>query len=240
MFAAIREKLVGAWVKLRQGSLAKLFVFEFVVVMLGVLAAQWVADEARERADFRDMEEARARADLEMADAAYVAQGWTLVAPCMTEDIDAMLRAVLAEQEVAATSLKRPRLFTTVVMPLREQTKLLIRARYGDDVAYRYGRIERLGGRLNVQVETMLDEWGKLAILDPSFDTRTVGGRRRAVDTLIAIRSHLETLASVADGIINVADEMGLEPTVLGETGRLVGSCEEFREVGEMFIGETG
>ncbi|MCM8558119.1 hypothetical protein [Sphingomicrobium sediminis] len=89
MFAAIRQKLTGAWKRLREGSLAKLFVFEFIVVLLGVLAAQWVADWARERDAMATMEEARARADLELADAGAVANIWQLVAPCIHDDLEA-------------------------------------------------------------------------------------------------------------------------------------------------------
>ena len=74
MFAAVRERLVGAWRRLREGSLAKLFLFEFVVVMLGVLAAQAVAEWAGERAEDRRLASAMERARYDLANAMFVGQ----------------------------------------------------------------------------------------------------------------------------------------------------------------------
>ena len=58
VFEAIRKKLVGAWRDLRSRGLVTLFFFELLVVTLGVLLAQAVADWAANREDMAAMEKA--------------------------------------------------------------------------------------------------------------------------------------------------------------------------------------
>ena len=81
MFEAIRRKFVGAWREVRSRGFVSLFFFELIVVTLGVLLAQGVADWDNRQSQFAEMEEARARADLEMGDAAAVSQAWKRLGP---------------------------------------------------------------------------------------------------------------------------------------------------------------
>ena len=87
MFAALRQNLATAWQRLRQGNLAKLFVFEFVVVLLGVLSAQAVADWAGERAADRRAQGARQGAVGFIAESMHVAAEWDLQASCLADQM---------------------------------------------------------------------------------------------------------------------------------------------------------
>ena len=235
MFEAIRRKLVGAWRHLRERDLVTLFFFELTVVTLGVVLAQGVAEWAGDRSDLAAMERARARADLEMGDAAAVGQLWQRLAPCILQDIDAILRAANTGETVDADLLKRPNVFTNTVMPMAEQNKLLIRERYGDEVAYNYDRMQRLTGRLDSKASEIVDLWGRLALIDPALGNTEIGDRQFARQTAASIRANLQSIAAIADGTVEMAERMNLEPKILGEQVRAAENCKEYRAFGSDF-----
>lgn len=86
MFQAVRESLAAALPR-RGKRLAALFAFEFVVVLLGVLAAQVVQNWAREREVRRETLEARQRLERGYGDAIQFAAVWTAAMPCLRERV---------------------------------------------------------------------------------------------------------------------------------------------------------
>lgn len=239
MFEAVRRKLVGAWSELRERGLVTLFFFELTVVTLGVILAQGVAEWAGNRSEFAAMERARARADLEMGDAAAVGQLWKDLGPCLRQDIDTIMRASAAGEAADPELLKRPDVFINTVMPMAEQTKLLIRERYGDEVAYNYDRMQRMTARLDSKAEEMIDQWGRLALLNPALGEADAGDRQSAREVAASIRANLDSIAVIADGTIGMAKRMKLEPKILGEPARMARNCEEFRAFGRDFSVES-
>ena len=235
MFEAIRSKLVGAWKDLRERGLVTLFFFELVVVTLGVMLAQGVANWASEREELSAMEEARARADLEMGDAAEVGQLWTAMSPCLVEEIDTILRAAAVGEAVDPALLRRPDVFISTVMPLSEQNKLLIRDRYGDDAAYNYDRMQRLTVRLDTKAEEIIDLWGQFALLDRKLGEVGAADRHSVRETAAAIRANLDSIENIADGIVGMAKRMQLQPRILGEDSRLAKNCDDYRSFGRDF-----
>lgn len=235
MFEAIRRKLIGAWRGLRARGLVTLFFFELLVVTLGVLLAQGVADWAGKREELAAMEKARSRADLEMGDAAFVAQLWRQLGPCLQAEIDTLLRSAASREQIKGEILKRPGVFTTTVMPLSEQTKLLIRDRYGDDVAYHYDRMQRLTMRLDTKAQELVDHWGRLALLSPEFGAVSVDDRSSARDTAVAIKADLTTVDQMSREILRLAERMRLEPKILGEPFRFSKNCPDFYRFGRDF-----
>jgi hypothetical protein len=63
MFEAVRSRLVAAWKDLHARGLPSLFLFELVVVTLGVLLAQAVAGWAARQSAFDDMETVKTELD---------------------------------------------------------------------------------------------------------------------------------------------------------------------------------
>ena len=63
----------------------RLFVFEFVVVVVGVLVAQALANWVQGRAAIREMEQAKARSAHEIAQSLEVALIWQAAVPCLRE-----------------------------------------------------------------------------------------------------------------------------------------------------------
>ena len=131
--------------------------------------------------------------------------------------------------------LERPDLFTNTVMPLSEQTKLLIRDRHGDVVAYNYDRMQRLTMRFDTKVEELVDHWGRLALLSPEFGAVSVVDRSSARNTAVAIKADLTTIDNISVEILRLAERMRLEPKILGEPLRFSKNCREFYLFGREF-----
>lgn len=239
MFEAIRRKLIGAWRDLRSRGLVALFFFELLVVTVGVILAQAAADWAQNRDDLNAMEKARARADLEMGDAAFVAQLWRTLGPCLDTEIEKILRSTAAGEPVRPELLKSPLGFTNTVMPLSEQTILLIRERHGDELAYNYDRMQRLTTKLDSTASELGDRWSRLAILDPDLGAVSAQDRNLARETAISIKANLVTIIGTAGEIARVAQRMKLEPRILGEQFRFAKNCREFEQFGRDFASAT-
>ena len=239
MFEAIRRKLIGAWRDLRSRGLVALFFFELLVVTVGVILAQAAADWAQNRDDLNAMEKARARSDLEMGDAAFVAQLWRTLGPCLDTEIEKILRSTAAGEPVRPELLKSPLGFTNTVMPLSEQTILLIRERHGDEFAYNYDRMQRLTTKLDSTASELGDRWSRLAILDPDLGAVSAQDRNLARETAISIKANLVTIIGTAGEIARVAQRMKLEPRILGEQFRFAKNCREFEQFGRDFASAT-
>lgn len=235
VFEAIRKKLVGAWRDLRSRGLVTLFFFELLVVTLGVLLAQAVADWAANREDMAAMEKARARANLEMGDAAFVAQLWKKLGPCIEAEIDVILRSVASGEPIRPELLRRPRVFTNTVMPLSEETKLLIRERHGDDAAYNYDRMQRLTTKLDAKVEELEGHWNRLVLLHPELGSTSFHDRNSARETAVAIKADLTTIDGTSGEILRMSQRMRLEPKILGESFRFAENCNQFERFGRDF-----
>lgn len=235
MFEAIRRVLIGAWRDLRARGLIALFFFELFVVTLGVVLAQGVADWAGNRDKLAAMEKARSRADLEMGDAAFVSQTWRQLGPCLQAEINTILRSAASGEQINGELLERPGLFTNTVMPLSEQTKLLIRDRHGDVAAYNYDRMQRLTTRFDIRVEEIVDHWARLAQLSPDFGAVSVDDRSSARGTAVAIKANLTTVDQISEEILKLAARMNLEPKILGEPLRFSRNCRDYYRSGREF-----
>ncbi len=86
IFQAVRRW----WGSGRSKVIARLFAFEFVVVMAGVLAAQALANSVQHRADLGRMEVERARVRYELETAYSINQAWNRAVPCLNERLTAV------------------------------------------------------------------------------------------------------------------------------------------------------
>jgi hypothetical protein len=100
MFHAVRQWWSGGHGK---GTL-RLFAFEFVVVMFGVLAAQAVSDWAQQREAHRRLD---AALDRVRRDAGYnmaAAMVWQKAAPCLSEHMTRIMQSAAREESMSATA----------------------------------------------------------------------------------------------------------------------------------------
>lgn len=232
MFEAVRTKLIGAWQEVRARGFVGLFFFELLVVTLGVLLAQEIADSSNRRGDVAAMEKAKARADLEMGDAAMVGRLWSALGPCIARELELIFHAARTSEPIDPELLKAPGTFTTAVMPLDARTKLLIRERYGDDAAYYYDRMERLANRLDSKADGLVDRWGQFHLL--GVETGDANGADRAAirEITAIIHSDLTAVRSTAREIVSVGNRMKVQPKIFGEYGKFARNCDDYRAMG--------
>lgn len=232
MFEAVRARFVGAWHQIKSRGFVGLFFFELLVVTLGVLLAQEIADRANHRKELAAMEAAKARADLEMGDAAMVGRLWGKLGQCIGEDLEAVFRAARSNDPIDGALLDPPGTFITAVMPLDERTKLLIRERYGDDAAYNYDRMQRLSQRFDAKADGLADLWGRLQLFNPRNGGIDTADQALIRETAAIIKADLEAARSTAREMVRVGDRLKVRPKIIGEYGRFARDCGDYREMG--------
>jgi len=211
MFAAVREKLVGAWHRLRKGSLVRLFLFEFVVVLLGVLAAQWLAEWSNERQAIRAMEETRARLDDDISASVPSLEIWDKAIPCLDTRMNEVLLASAELRPLPASSLRRPRFFGTLDTRLAPETLQLIGRVHGDDVAQYYGRIAAKAVAMSEFSDGIGAEWQQLALINADYGQPSPADFHAARIAAGHIKSRLVSMQIALENFRYSVRQLGIE-----------------------------
>lgn len=228
MFEAIRSRLVGAWKDLHARGLPGLFVFELVVVTLGVLLAQAIADWAGRRAAMDEMETVKAELDSDMAIAADEAYGWTIAAPCIAERMGVVMRLLGEGGPVDPELIFRPGMQNVALASPDTETEALMVRRYGRKITDEYGRGARLVQRMGDRIDSAATHWEALGLVDPRNGPVSVADRTEARRAAASIRASMATLADQAQLLMDMAKTAGIEPAIDAPHGaRPARSCEE-------------
>lgn len=167
MFAAVREKLAGAWRRLRAGNLGKLFAFEFAVVLLGVLAAQWIADKAGERRLERDADRAFADAMVYVRTVNEAQYWWAQHGDCIIEQTRTIANAA-ANGETMTRAAIGPSALPSVSMPTwNEDVRQAANARKGAAMEGIIG-YETDTAAMRDAAKAIREYWSTFALLEPS------------------------------------------------------------------------
>lgn len=235
MFAAVREKLVGAWRRLREGSLAKLFVFEFVVVMLGVLAAQWIADWARERDAMKEMEIARLEAERTASRSLKVALGYRDLIPCFEDQMRSVMRASNGDGELDPKRLERPSMRIMPSYQVDNATMTRIERRYGTDYVQFLEVMSDQALTFERRMDSVHQAWRSFALLDPRNGTPNANDYGEARMAAAEILTHLRGIEINVGNVIDYGERFDVTP-VENLDGHYAKDCDEMWESGEMFI----
>lgn len=216
MFHAIRSFFARADdAPVRRGRgrrLAALFAFEFIVVLLGVLVAQWVADWARDRSDLAVMERSKIRMDDEVSDAMANAQAWLVAIPCLDQQMRDVMRAAGGDRPLDPATLERPGFRVPVVQPLPPESSLLLIDRYGSEKAQLYASIQIRTNHVASLSNRVAEQWMGLSVLDSAYGTVREGDRVNARALASQIRSALRSIQISSQGLIAEAGRLGLNP----------------------------
>lgn len=234
MFAAVREKLAGAWQRLREGSLIRLFLFEFVVVLLGVLAAQWGADWAE---DNRLRTEAAKQFELSRETArnfAYLQRYWALHGQCIVDRSMAVARIAAEGGTMSSADIGRPSMpalrpggWTDVMRQagidlygadkMDAVTDIISQANYFADV--------------NVNIR---NEWATFALLDPANGPPSALDRANVRVAAIRVANHVRLLlyksTESADDLQLLGIERPTDDEVRKRFGRIADECGMIRK----------
>lgn len=168
--------------------------FEFVVVLLGVLAAQAVADYADDRrlAHAADVQFAQAR--LAAIDIANIMHYWRTVGPCMSDRARKVARAAAGDETMSAAAIGRPAMPYTRMPSWDEDVRQAALARF---TAAQMEAIDFFEGRAEVIGETtsrVRDSWATFAMLDPAIGSPSAVDRGNVRLAAISVVDHIRLL----------------------------------------------
>ena len=148
--------------------LAGLFLFEFIVVLLGVMAAQAAADWAEDRrlthaaeVQFREARESALRSAQSM-------NFWATVGPCLIDRVKEVSRAAANGETLAAARIGRPALPWMSMPEWDPELRRAAIARYGQA---QMNSLAQMEAGVDIARETTIrlrDAWSTFLLLDPA------------------------------------------------------------------------
>lgn len=241
MFKAVRDsalkfegKIGTAWNDMRGQGIVRLFVFEFSVVLLGVLAAQGLQSWANDASARERVEASKSRVDEAIRINIASAQAWNVAIPCFRTRLEEIMLYAGQGRTVPSQLLARPEVFGTAPAAFGDAEELLLRQMLGDEVAYRYGEIESDRGSLERGAEVTLEKWLTLAVLDPALGDVSAGDRVNARHDAAEMLSALRRIEIVSGKMIAWAERNNVEPYFGG--GRLPRNCDDIWTSGTMLL----
>lgn len=216
MFAAVRNRFplwrsgVSVPQRRRARRLAGLFAFEFGVVVLGVLAAQSVQDYAAERRDRSDMLAQRAHADFQIADLRSTSEYWLRLAPCLSLQMDRVMRAVAEGETPAQPDIATPAYLWSRLSPWGEKSLSTLRRSEGEQVAAHYVSLVDVAAVESDLIWRLSSEWPALTLAERSQGPMDHSDRATVRLAAARIRGHLSRIISNAQGVVRRSSALGI------------------------------
>ena len=217
MFKAVRDYARHWWnpelpdpQARRTRRLSRLFLFEFTVVVLGVLVAQSLQDYASDLRARSDMRVQRARADFQIADSRNTSEFWLALAPCLSAQMDRVMRTVAAGETPASRDIATPPYFTSRISPWSEQSILTLRRDYGDNIAAHYVSLVDIAAFQTDHIRQLSREWAPLARADPAFGPISPADRDAVRAAASSVKAQLERIVSNSRSAVRRARELGI------------------------------
>ena len=200
MFQTVRHW----WGSGRVRVTARLFLFELLVVVIGVLIAQGLAGYAQARADFAKMESERTRVRDELTSVHSDLRTWQEAIPCL----DRRMTDVMRGAQLATVSMRRPRFPSFGYEAPTTEIMDLIGKRYGSTEKNRLNWIADNAVNANPVIASIITKWGRLLLVDPSNGTITEADRREARLAAADIKAQLRAMQVLSTDGIKVLTEM--------------------------------
>ena len=193
----------------------RLFLFELLVVVIGVLIAQGLAGYAQTRADFARMESERSRVRDELTSAHSALQTWQAAIPCL----ERRMTDVMQGTQRATVSTRRPRFPSFGYVPPTTEVMDLIGKRYGTTEKNRLNWIADNSANANPVIASIITKWGRLMLVDPSNGTVTEPDRREARLAAADIKAQLRAMEVLSTDGARVLTKMGISARNQNEPG---------------------
>lgn len=194
MFAAIRGGLGNSMYRMRPRRMLGLFLFEFFVVVLGVLAAQVVQESVKEHDRQRHTEQ-----ELERLSQAYVGTqqagvAWRAAIPCLRARIEFLMRAAAADTTIRAETIERPRMIGLFYPGTDVETAARFEAILGTRKASALLDVHSRAVNMDESMIEMRARWEKFRLLDPSYGPVSAADRTIAREAGADILMHIRNL----------------------------------------------
>lgn len=208
MFQAVRDWWSGGRGKIT----ARLFVFEFFVVVAGVLVAQAVAEWAGDRSAMAEAERADTRISKELSHNLGKAKIWLAAIPCLRERMSAVIRLGPGEG-LPTGSTVRPKVEPFLPIEQNDEQAGNYRVRFGDARAdeLREMQQELLNGNSNV--DAIIHLWGRIMLVDPALGVVTDAHREHASVAAADLLAELRGMEIVMTEFVKRAHGWNIAPT---------------------------
>ncbi len=217
---------------------ARLFAFEFLVVVAGVLTAQALANWVGDRAEARAVGEEDKRVRYEIGRANQTAQIWEAALPCLTARVEDVARKAATGAAIESTELKVPRFLGYTVEPIPPDMNREFHDRLGNDRVDNYAVIATVTESVVNSYRDVRSEWDGFALLDPALGPPSAGDRAAVRNAAVQIRSQLDLIRTSTALIRRTADGLGIPPiTSDAEFGSVtpVSNCAEIWRTGRIW-----
>ena len=209
MFHAVRNWWTGGRGKLT----ARLFVFEFVVVVLGVVAAQGLANWVQSRSERSEASRLLADARQSATELDEALNYWKRYGPCVLNRAEAIGRAAAAGDVMSEAEIGRPSL--PGVSPLGfagEEWRRLARVTQDPQIAA-LRSLQSTSETYSIYLADTSRQWALLALLDGSAGLPSAEDRSRVRAASAAIRNNVRWLMRVRRSIDDDFKALGIAGT---------------------------
>lgn len=162
MFQTVRHW----WRSGRGMGTARLFLFEFVVVLLGVLAAQMLQNFFAERRSLEDAEFAYGQMQQNIAQLKTISNFWDRSAPCLMDHVAMISKASSAGRTLPEIEVGRPALPTPEFTEWTEATRAAVGRRYGQQVVADHDSVGQQAEIILGFNRELASDWAAFALMD--------------------------------------------------------------------------
>jgi hypothetical protein len=234
MFKAVRHWWDGGRGKIT----LRLFLFEFLVVVAGVLTAQALANWVADRAEQRAVNEEDKRVRYEIGRARQVARIWSAATPCLVERVERVARKASTNEPVDPSELKVPRFIGYTVEPFSPDMNREFHDRLGNERVDNYAVVTSGTVSLVDAYRDVRRGWDRFALLDPSLGPPSAADRATVRDVAVQVRSQLELISKSAEMVELTAARLQIPPLKSGaDFGAVmpVSNCTEIWRTGSIW-----
>jgi hypothetical protein len=175
MFQTVRHWWSGG----RGKVTLRLFMFEFVVVVAGVLVAQGLADWVRARGDRDEGNQLVARVELLALDLNKIANYWQKHGPCLRDHVGNIARDAVAGRPLTMQEIGRPGLPGASSINLGEDDWRKIESVVGRERSEALGEFSINRENVTRYSADISDQWAALKLLDRSIGEPSPEDRAR-------------------------------------------------------------
>ena len=188
----------------------RLFLFEFVVVVTGVLVAQMLGDNAANARAGADARAAVERAERETSNFRATSEYWLSAGPCIDSRMDELMRAAANGEHYQAFRGVRPRMPLSVFTPWSEATSITARRVYGDQLVTDYAALATMAAKIGEDSYDLAGEWALLGLIDPALGPVAREDRLNARLAAGRIKGRLASLQVTAVNAVAAAERLGV------------------------------
>jgi hypothetical protein len=214
MFKAVRDNSDAAGAAFRNRRLqrtARLFLFEFVVVLLGVLAAQMLQNWAANRQARDEARIAVQQTRRDIAGLAAITGFWERSAPCLIDHVTNIARVAAAGGTLSTQQIGRPALPTPDAASWSDATRSAVERNFG--VAAVQDHDLNAVAPANIILgynREIASEWAVFGLLDPAFGRPSPLDRANVRLAATRVRTLLKMQAYKVREMKRVTDRLGI------------------------------